>query len=345
MRSRRPKPLHLICGRAMVMHVIHALEAVQPATTVVVVGHGGEQVTQRVGSDAPSWANVRFVRQDEQRGTGDAAAVGLGCLDGDDIDDTSTILVLPGDTPLLTSSSIKALVDHHESSGNGATVLTSSMEDPAGYGRIVRHKDGRVLRIVEDRDATHDERAISEINTGIYAFRRDLLGPALRGIDTNNSQAEYYLTDVIDILASRGHRVGAVEAPASETAGVNDRLQLAMAERELRARINRQWLLAGVTMLDPRQAFIDVTVSIGRDVTLFPGVILQGDSRIGDGCQIGPDVRLVDTTVGEKCVVSVTTAVGAVVSDGATVGPFASLEPGSVVDKDASTGSFYTGRP
>lgn len=329
----------------MVMHVIHALEAVQPGATVVVVGHGGDQVSQRVAHDAPSWANVRFVRQEEQRGTGDAAAVGLGCLDGDDLDDTSTVLVLPGDTPLLTPASIRALVDLHESSGNGATILTSSMTDPSGYGRIVRHKDGRVLRIVEDRDASREERAITEINTGIYAFRRDLLGPAVRGIGTNNSQSEYYLTDVIDILASRGHRIGATEAPSTETAGVNDRLQLAMAERELRARINREWLLAGVTMLDPRQAFIDVTVTIGRDVTLFPGVILQGDTRVGDGSEIGPDVRLVDTSVGEKCVVSVTTAVEAVIADGATVGPFASLEPGSSVDRDASTGSFYTGRP
>lgn len=345
MRSSRPKPIHLICGRSMVMHVIHALEDLRPTTTVVVVGHGADRVTQRVEADSPRWANVRFVTQVEQRGTGDAASVGLTGLDGDDLDDTSTVLVLPGDTPLLTRETLSRLVGAHEASGNAATVLTATMDDPSGYGRVVRHRDGRVARIVEHRDASANELSVCEINTGIYAFRRDLLGPALRGLNTNNSQSEYYLTDVIEGLASMGHRVGAVDAPASETAGVNDRLQLAMAERELRARINRSWLLAGVTMLDPRQSFIDVGVTIGRDVTLFPGVILQGSTTIGDGCEIGPDVRLVDTSVGIGCTVMSTQATNAVIHDGATVGPFASLVPGSVVEKDRTTGPFYTGTP
>ena len=329
----------------MVMHVIHALEDLRPTTTVVVVGHGADRVTRQVESDAPAWANVRFVTQVEQRGTGDATSVGITGLDGDDLDDTSTVLVLPGDTPLLTRDTISRLVGAHEASGNAATVLSSTLDDPTGYGRVVRHRDGRVLRIVEHRDASPEELAIKEWNTGIYAFRRDLLGPALRGLNTNNSQSEYYLTDVIEGLASMGHRVGAVPAPAGEVAGVNDRLQLAMAERELRARINHRWLLEGVTMLDPRQAFIDVTVTIGRDVTLFPGVILQGVTSVGDGCEIGPDVRLVDTNVGNGCTVSVTHAEGASIEDGAIVGPFASLAPGSVVATGRTTGAFYTGTP
>lgn len=327
------------------MHVIHALEDLRPTTTVVVVGHGADRVTRQVESDAPAWANVRFVTQVEQRGTGDATSVGITGLDGDDLDDTSTVLVLPGDTPLLTRDTISRLVGAHEASGNAATVLSSTLDDPTGYGRVVRHRDGRVLRIVEHRDASPEELAIKEWNTGIYAFRRDLLGPALRGLNTNNSQSEYYLTDVIEGLASMGHRVGAVPAPAGEVAGVNDRLQLAMAERELRARINHRWLLEGVTMLDPRQAFIDVTVTIGRDVTLFPGVILQGVTSVGDGCEIGPDVRLVDTNVGNGCTVSVTHAEGASIEDGAIVGPFASLAPGSVVATGRTTGAFYTGTP
>ena len=345
MRSTRPKPLHLICGRAMVMHVIHALEGLHPSRTVVVVGHGADRVTQRVQSDAPEWANIRFVTQVEQRGTGDATAVGLTGLDGDDLDDTSTVLVLPGDTPLLTGATVSRLVGAHEANGSAATVLTAVMDDPTGYGRVVRHRDGRVVRVVEHRDATPVERAINEVNTGIYAFRRDLLGPALRGLTTNNSQAEYYLTDVVEGLASKGHHVGAVDAPAAETAGVNDRLQLAAAERELRERLNRDWLLAGVTMLDPSQAFIDATVTIGRDVTLFPGVILQGDTVVGDGCEIGPDVRLVDTTVGAGATVSSTHAHGAVIGEAAIVGPFATLAPGSSVAPGASTGPFYTGVP
>ena len=348
MRSDRPKPLHLICGRSMVMHVIHALEGIDLAATVIVVGHGADRVTSKVKDDAPGWANVRFTTQEQQRGTGDATSVGLGGLigrdgvSGDDVDDTSTVLVLPGDTPLLRGETIAALVHEHETSSNAATVLTSIIDDPSGYGRVVRDKYRRVKKIVEHRDASTTELAINEINTGIYAFRRDLLGPALRQIGTNNSQGEYYLTDVVAVLANTGHQVGAVVAPGNETAGVNDRLQLALAERELRARINRRWLLDGVTMLDPRQAFIDVTVDIGRDVTLFPGTILQGRTTLGDGCEIGPNTRLVDTSVGERSTVENTVAHGAHIGSDCHIGPFAHLAPGSRVADGVTTGAFYS---
>jgi bifunctional UDP-N-acetylglucosamine pyrophosphorylase/glucosamine-1-phosphate N-acetyltransferase len=342
MKSDRPKPLHLICGRSMVMHVIHSLSDHNITSTVVVVGHGADKVTDKVKADAPAWANISFVTQTQQRGTGDAASVGLTGLTTDDIDDTSTVLVLPGDTPLLTTSTISRLIADHESSGNSATVLTAVMEDPTGYGRIVRHKDGRVLSIVEERDATSEQRALTEINTGIYAFRRDLLAPALRQIGTNNSQAEYYLTDVISVLADMGHRVGATNAPAEETAGVNDRLQLAMAEQVLRERINRSWLLAGVTMLDPSQCIIDLGVTIGRDVTLYPGTILRGTTAVGDRCEIGPNTQLIDCTVGADATVSTTVALSAVIGERSIVGPFASLGPGSRVANGLETGAFYT---
>ena len=345
MRSDRPKPLHLICGRSMVMHVIHSLSGLDLTATVVVVGHGADRVTKKVADDAPEWAGVRFTIQREQRGTGDATMVGLADLPGDDLDDTSTVLVMPGDTPLLRPETVAGLVTEHEKSGNAATVLTSVVEDATGYGRVVRDRHRRVVRIVEHRDAGAEQLTIREVNTGIYAFRRDLLGPALRQVGTDNSQGERYLTDVVAVLASKGHKVGAVDAPASETAGVNDRLQLAMAERELRARINRGWLLAGVTMLDPRQAFIDATVRIGRDVTLFPGVMLQGDTVVGDRCEIGPNSRLVDTVVGDDSTVTVTTATAATIGSGADVGPYAHLGPGSRVADGLTTGPFYTGSP
>ena len=202
--------------------------------------------------------------------------------------------------------------------------------------------EGRVLRIVEQRDANDDERAIREVNMGMYAFRRDLLGPALRHLSPDNAQGEYYLTDVIGVLASMGHRVGSFEAPEAETQGVNDRWQLALAERELRNRINRQWLLAGVTMLDPRQTFLDVTVTLGRDVTLYPGTILQGDTVIGDGSEIGPDTRLVDCRVGAEAVVEQTVGHDAEIGEGAHVGPYAHLPVGSAVAAGATTGAFYT---
>ena len=342
MRSSRPKPLHLICGRAMVLHVIHSLEQLAPDRTAVVVGHGAEQVTKKVQQLAPTWANVAFVEQHQQNGTGDAASIGMTAFGGDDYDDESTIVVLPGDTPLLRPATLRELVDTHVENGNAATLLTSVVDNPTGYGRVIRKANGQAARIVEHRDAAPDELDVKEICTSIYAFRRDLLGPALRKLTTDNAQGEYYLTDVISVLGAMGHRIGVVQAPAGETQGVNDRWQLALAERELRARTNREHLLGGVTRLDPRQTFIDVTVTIGRDVTLYPGTILQGSTVIGDGCEIGPDTRLVDCAVGAEAVVEHTVGYDAEVGVGAVVGPYAHLPAGSSVASRATTGAFYT---
>lgn len=326
----------------MVLHVIHALEKLQPERTAIVVGHGAEQVTKKVQALAPAWANVAFVEQVEQNGTGDAASIGMTAFDGDDYDDDATIVVLNGDSPLLRPETLDELVATHVANGNAATLLTSVMEDPTGYGRVVRKPDGQVLRVVEQRDASPEELDIKEWNTGIYAFRRDLLGPALRGLTTDNTQGEYYLTDVVSVLAGMGHRVGCVQAPTAETQGVNDRWQLALAERELRARTNRWWLLNGVTMLDPRQTFIDVTATIGRDVTLYPGTMLQGTTAVGDRCEIGPDAQLVDCAVGSDSTVTHTVGHDAEIGTGAVVGPYVHLPAGSSVASDSTTGAFYT---
>jgi bifunctional UDP-N-acetylglucosamine pyrophosphorylase/glucosamine-1-phosphate N-acetyltransferase len=342
MRSSRPKPLHLICGRAMVLHVIHSLEQLAPDRTAVVVGHGAEQVTKKVQSMAPPWANVAFVEQHQQNGTGDAASIGMTAFGGDDYDDESTIVLLPGDTPLLRPETLRQLVETHVECANAATLLTSVVDDPTGYGRVIRKADGQAARIVEHRDAAPDELDIREICTSIYAFRRDLLGPALRKLTTDNAQGEYYLTDVVSVLGAMGHRIGVVQAPAGETQGVNDRWQLALAERELRSRTNREHLLNGVTMLDPRQTFIDVTVTIGQDVTLYPGTILQGSTVVGDGCEIGPDTRLVDCAVGAGAIVEHTVGHDAEIGPSAVVGPYAHLPAGSHVAANATTGAFYT---
>ncbi|MFT3853247.1 MAG: NTP transferase domain-containing protein [Ilumatobacteraceae bacterium] len=346
MRSARPKPLHLICGRPMVMHVIHALAGLDVERTVVVVGHGAERVTKKVQEQAPTWARVSFVEQTVQRGTGDATLVGLTAFPGDDLDDTSTVVVLPGDTPLLRPETLDALVTEHLVNEYAATLLTTKLDDPTGYGRVVRAPsksgEGRVLRIVEQRDASAEEREIREVNTSMYAFRRDLLGPALRHVTPVNAQGEYYLTDVIGSLAAMGHRIGSVSAEAEETQGVNDRWQLALAERELRSRTNRHWLMNGVTMLDPRQTFVDVTVTLGRDITIYPGTILQGTTSIADGCEIGPDTRLVDSSVGTDSIVENTVGRDCEIGDGARVGPFAHLPSGSSVPAGAVTGAFYT---
>jgi bifunctional UDP-N-acetylglucosamine pyrophosphorylase/glucosamine-1-phosphate N-acetyltransferase len=326
----------------MVVHVIHALEKLQPDRTAVVVGHQAKAVTKKITERAPAWANVAFVEQLEQNGTGDAAAIGMTAFDGDDYDDDATIVILPGDTPLLQADTLDELVATHVANQNACTLLTSVLDDPTGYGRIVRKKDGQVARIVEQRDASPDELDIKEWNTGILCFRRDLLGPALRNLTTDNAQGEYYLTDVVAALAAMGHRVGAVAAAASETQGVNDRWQLALAERELRNRTNRHWLLNGVTMLDPRQTFIDVNVKIGRDVTIYPGSMLQGTTVIGDGCEIGPDTRLADCVVGNNTTVEHSVGHNATVGDDAVVGPYVHLPAGSAVLSNATTGAFYT---
>lgn len=344
MRSDRPKPIHMVCGRPMVMHVLHALADLPIQRTVVVVGHGAERVTKKVQEQSPSNLHVSFVEQRIQRGTGDAVIVGLTAFPDDDVDDTSTVVVLPGDTPLLRGATLAALVAVHEESGNGATLLSARLADPNGYGRVVRGRDGRVLRIVEHRDATDEDQAIDEVNTSIYCFRRDLLGPALRRLSPDNSQGEYYLTDVIAVLASAGYPIGAVVADDPvETQGVNDRAQLAAAEAELRARTNQRWLLAGVTMLAPAQTFLDVTVELGRDVTLYPGTLLQGRTVIGRGCDIGPDTRLVDCIVGDGAIVEHTVGRDAEIGVGAHVGPYAALGPGSSVPSGTTTGPFYTG--
>jgi bifunctional UDP-N-acetylglucosamine pyrophosphorylase/glucosamine-1-phosphate N-acetyltransferase len=342
MRSTRPKPLHLLVGRPLVRLVLDALTDCDVSRVVVVVGHGAEVVTKKL-LEAPGPWPMEFVEQRVQRGTGDAVAVGLTGLPDDDLGaEDGDVLVLPGDTPLLRPETLASLVADHRSSGAACTVLTAHLPDPTGYGRIMRDRDGRVRRIVEHRDATDDERAISEINTAIYVFRRSLLAPALRRLTTDNSQGELYVTDVIEVLADAGHQVLSAQAEDfDETHGVNDRSQLAAAEVELRRRINERWMQNGVTIVDPAATYIDADVDLGADVTLWPGTVLRGTTVIGGGAEIGPDTTLVDTRVGQGAQVSRTVSHRAEIGDEAVVGPFASLEPGSRINPGARTGPFY----
>jgi bifunctional UDP-N-acetylglucosamine pyrophosphorylase/glucosamine-1-phosphate N-acetyltransferase len=343
MRSSRPKPLHLLCGRAMVLYVLDALPA-EADRAVVVVGHGAERVTKKLMEDG-SGLRLEFVEQHTQRGTGDAVAVGLTGLHADDLGDDDDVLVLPGDTPLLRSETVAALVAEHRLSGAACTILTARMPDPTGYGRIVRvGSDDRIARIVEEADAAPDEAAIDEINTGIFCFRRSLLSPALRRLQPDNAQGELYLTDVVEVLAEAGHKVvSVVAADAAETQGVNDRAQLAVAEADLRQRTNRAWQAGGVTMVDPAATYIDAAVTLAPDVTVFPGAILQGRTTIGAGSEVGPGCRLVDCTVGEHTVLEHTIARLSEVGDDCHVGPYAVLEPGTHLPSGTRTGPFYTG--
>lgn len=345
MRSSRPKPLHLLCGKAMVLYVLDSLAEVGLDRAVVVVGHGAERVTKKLSESAADLP-LEFVEQRVQRGTGDAVAVALTAFADDDLDDgdgDDDVLVLPGDTPLLRRGTINALVEAHRASGAACTMLTSVVLDPTGYGRVVRGKDDRVVRVVEHRDATDDELDIAEINTSIYCFRRSLLTPALRLVTPDNSQGEYYLTDVVAVLAGAGHPVAAVVCDDElETQGVNDRPQLASAEAELRRRTNEAWLRAGVTMVDPATTYVDTTVRLAADVTLFPGVVLQGTTVIGEATEIGPGSRLVDCVVGARSELSATVAIDADIGDDCVVGPFAALAPGAVVPSGTRTGPGFS---
>jgi bifunctional UDP-N-acetylglucosamine pyrophosphorylase/glucosamine-1-phosphate N-acetyltransferase len=343
MRSERPKPLHRLCGRPMVLHVLDALAELQAQRAVVVVGHGAARVTKAIGEQAPADLRIDFVEQRVQRGTGDAVMVALTAF-ADDDDDVGDIIVVPGDTPLLRPPTLAGLVRAHRQADAAATVLTARLDNPQGYGRVVRSRDGRVARIVEQADASDEELAVNEVNTSIYVFRRSVLAPALRRLSPDNAQGEYYLTDVVAVLHAAGYAVTSVvvEDPM-EAAGVNDRAQLAVAEAELRDRINERWMRRGVTMLDPERTYLDTTVELAADVVLYPGTMLQGATTVEAGAELGPDTHLSDCLVGAGAVVRETVGQAAVIGADARVGPWAYLPPGYRVPDGVTTGPGFTG--
>lgn len=327
----------------MVLYVLDALTEVDIERAVVVVGHGAERVTKKLQEHLPAHLNVDFVEQRMLRGTGDAVLAALTVFPEDDLDQ-GDVLVLPGDTPLLAASTVAMLVREHQLSDAACTVLTAALDDPTGYGRVIRAKDGRLARIVDDSDVESDaHRAIQEVNTSVYCFRRSVLAPALRRISPENARGEHYLTDIVQVLYDAGYPVlGVPIADVSQVQGVNDRTQLAAAEAELRRRTNSRWLSAGITMLDPDHTYVDATVQLASDVTLFPGTMLAGATTIGKGAEIGPNTRLVDCVVGPGAAVEETVGRYADIGEGAWVGPFAALEPGSHVPAGLRTGPFYT---
>jgi bifunctional UDP-N-acetylglucosamine pyrophosphorylase/glucosamine-1-phosphate N-acetyltransferase len=327
----------------MVLHVLDALAELELDRVVVVVGHGAEWVTKTLADQAPDRLKIEFVEQVVQRGTGDATAVALSGLPEDDED--ADVVVLPGDTPLLRPATLAALVRRHRATDAAATLLTAVVDSPSGYGRVVRSNKDEIVRIVEESDATDEEREICEVNTSIYCFRRALLSPALRRLSPSNAQREYYLTDVVDVLSGAGYSVRSmvVDDPV-ETAGVNDRAQLAAAEAEVRDRINERWMRRGVTMWDPERTYVDTTVKLSTDVALWPGVVLRGNCVVGRGAEIGPDTTLIDTEVGECSEIRYSMCELARIGSGAHVGPFAALRPGAVV-ADGETVLPFESRP
>jgi len=341
MKSATPKVLHTLCGRPMLLHVIDALVALPLERVVVVVGHGAESVTKTLQDRLATELPIEFVEQSIQRGTGDAASVAL-TASGFDLDGEDDLLIVPGDAPLLRPDTLAALARHHRETDAAATLLTAELsEDCANFGRVVRGDSGRVMRVVEKVDATDEELEVHEVNTSVYCFRRGLLAPALRRLSPENAQGEYYLTDVIEVLRDAGHTIEAWLADDHAAAlHVNDRAQLARAESVLRSRINERWMHAGVTMVDPARTYVDASVEIEHDVTLLPGTMLSGRTVIGVGSTIGPDSRLVDTIVGERCVLRQTVATEVEIGDDVAVGPFAHLRPGTRLGDRVHIGNF-----
>jgi bifunctional UDP-N-acetylglucosamine pyrophosphorylase / glucosamine-1-phosphate N-acetyltransferase len=334
MRSALPKVLHPLLGRTLLGHVLHAIEPLGAQRQIVVVGHGAAQVTAYLSEVAPA---VQPVLQAEQRGTGHAVRTALDAVP----DSTGTVIVVNGDTPMLRSATLTAMLDAHEQAGTVATVLSARVDDPFGLGRIVRDDHGRVAGIVEHRDATPEQLAINEINTGVFAFDVAALRDALGKLTGVNDQGEEYLTDVLDLLASTGRPVAAHTATdAEEGLGANDRAQLAALAARLRDRINTDLMRSGVSMLDPATTWIDVTVRIEPDATIEPNTQLRGATSVAAGALVGPDTTLTNVAVGARAQVIRTHGSDSVIGAGASVGPFAYLRPATDLADSGKIGTF-----
>ena len=333
MKSSLPKVLHRISDLALIDYVLRAADAVAPASTTVVVGHRADVVKEHLRTRP----RIEFAVQEPQLGTAHALQTTEQVLAGR----TGTVVLLSGDVPLLSPNTLRRLVDTHRGANAAATVVTATVERPYGYGRIVR-TDGRIARIVEERDASPTERQIREINSGIYAFDLAPLFESLRGIASQNAQGEFYLTDLIAIYRRRGLPVETLLIENSqEIRGINSRTELAEVSGLLRQKKNEELMGAGVTLVDPATTYIDPDVEIGADTVIHPGVVLEGQTRIGAACEVRAHVRITDSTLGDRVTIdNFCVLVGARVADGAAIGPFAHLRPETVVGEKAKIGNF-----
>ena len=339
MRSDTPKVLHVLAGRSMLSHALHAVAKVAPQHLVVVIGQDRERVARAIAElEGELGRTIDTAVQDQQLGTGHAVGCGVAALPEDY---NGIVVVASGDVPLLDSDTLADLIATHSSETAAATVVTTTLPDPTGYGRILRTQDGEVIGIVEQADATPSQQAISEVNAGVYAFDIAALRSALSRLRSDNAQQELYLTDAVAIVRQDGHIVRAKHVDDTAlVAGVNDRVQLAELGAELNRRIVAAHQRAGVTIVDPATTWIDVDVTVGRDTVIHPGTQLLGSTRVGGRCQIGPDTTLTDVTVGDQAVVVRTHGGQSVIGDGAAVGPFAYLRPGTVLGADGKLGAF-----
>ncbi len=329
MNSDLPKVLHKLCGKTMIGHVLDALKPVVEKS-IVIIGHKAEEVRATIGEE------VTYAYQYQQRGTGHAVNQAL-----DSIPEEGDVLIVCGDTPLLTQDIFEELLSFHKSEGCAAVVLTANLDNPYGYGRIIRDKTGKVTKIIEEKDASEDERMVREINTGTYCVNAQLLRKTLDLISNDNEKGEYYLTDLVEILKSHQKKVCAFKIDDFFLAqGINTRVQLSEAEAVLRKRINEKLMLEGVTMVDPASTYIDVEVKVGKDTVIMPQTIVQGRTCIGERCVIGPQSRLVDSTLADEVTFQNSIILESIVEGEANIGPFAYIRPESRICRGAKVGDF-----
>ncbi len=342
MKSEKPKVLHAVAGKPMLWYMAALARRVADSAVAIVIGHGAEQVRGYLQQEEQTLAPFSIVEQTQRLGTGHAVLQARSAVLTDQGAETDRCLILNGDTPLLTEETVRALLDSHQSTQATVTILTTLLDDPQGYGRVIRGAQSQVVKIVEDRDATESERTVQEVNVGTYVVNSSFLFESLETLKPQNVQGEYYLTDIIGMAVSQGLRVSAlVTSDTNETIGINNREHLSIAEKEMRNRMCRHWMQAGVTLLDPSRTSIDADVVIGQDTVLYPDVQLEGKTSIGKSCHIRSHSRITNSTLGEQvhiedsCVLT-----DVVVEDGANIGPFAHLRPGTTIRKRAKVGNF-----
>ncbi len=332
MRSKKPKVLHKLAGKEIIKHVLETLHEVGFKNIIVVVGYKGKLIEDLAGKD------YLYAYQEKQLGTGHAV---LQAKEKVLLFPAKDLLVLCGDVPLLSPSTLQNLVSTHRKNRAAASILTANLENPSNYGRIVRAEDGSVVRIVEAKDALPDELEINEVNTGTYCFNRELLFEALDGISPNNAQGEYYLTDVVDYFCQKGLPVEAVPLKdPKEMHGINDRIQLAEAEKLVQERINLKFMREGVTIVDPATTFIDAGVEIGQDTIIFPFTCIHGNSKIGCECEIGAGTIIKDSIMGNGIIVKNSFISESTINNNCTIGPYANLRPGTVLREGVKVGDF-----
>ena len=330
MKSDTPKILHKAAGKALSEWVVDAAAQATGETPVLVVGKAADRVKEYFGE------RVHYALQSEPLGSGHAVMSASDYLEGD-----GYVIIVAGDMPLIRSETLKRLAEVTSSRGLGASLLTATVSDATGYGRILRSENGGVIRIVEHRDATDEQKAIREINLSIYCFDRALLRESLKTLQPNNVQGEYYLTDCIADMSGKGHYIEAVACvDDDEWMGVNDRSQLADAAKKLRRRINRELMLSGVTLIDPDAVYIDASVTVEPDVTIYPGVTLEGSTAIKTGAVLYPGSRIANSTIGADTSVQNSVVIDSTVGENSTIGPYAYLRPHSIVGNGCRVGDF-----